>query len=64
MDIVKYMTLYILYKLRTKIPKIKKNFFKELFGENNCIKYGKGPKAVKCEEHVYISSIKCKGQSL
>lgn len=35
-----------------------------MFGENNCIKYGKGPKAIKCKEHVYISSIKCKGQSL
>lgn len=35
-----------------------------MFGENNCIKYGKGPKAIKCEEHVYISSMKSKGQSL
>lgn len=35
-----------------------------MFGENNCIKYGKGANAIKCEEHVYISSTKSKGQSL
>lgn len=51
----------ILSRLRTKIPKIKK---KLKIRENNCITYGKGTKAIKCEEHVYISSTESKGQDL
>lgn len=46
--------------MRAKLPKI---FFKkqELFRENNCIKYGRGSKAIKFKEYVYISKHKVQG---